>query len=146
MRAGDQKLRYNLEWPNLRSPPCEPEPEPCGAITAIINISHLSSDDCVVCSFSIDYLHPDSPIHMFVVYFCEHRKDAFYDLCGAFDIPDDVRVKIKESNASMKLQCFDVLHRVYHRDNKLTLAMIMMKLSESNDAKLQQIISDYHPD
>ena len=60
----------------------------------------LSDIHCVACSFSTDDLHPDSPIHMFVMYFCAHRgDDAFYDLCGAFDIPDDVRVKIEESNA-----------------------------------------------
>ena len=95
------------------------------------------------CSFRT-HEHPDSPIHMFVVYFCGHREDdAFYDLCGAFDIPDDVRVKMKTNNSSLKIRCFDVLHWVYHDHNDhLTLAMIKTKLIESND-QLQQIISDY---
>ena len=59
--------------------------------------------------------------------------------------PDDVCLKIETSNSSLKLKCFDVLHRVYHCDGELTLAMIMTKLSESND-ELQQIISDYATD
>ena len=109
-------------------------------------MSSFSSNDCVACSFSTDDLHPDSPIHMFIMYFCGHREDeAFYDLCGAFDIPDDIRVKIEANHSSLKLKCFDVLHRVYHHKGRITLAMIMTKLSESNDA-LQQIISDYHSD
>ena len=86
------------------------------------------------CNFGTVYLHPNSDIHLFVMSLCKHREDdAFYDLCRAFDIPDGVRVKIETSNASLKLRCFDVLHRVYHRDNELTLAVIMTKLSGSND-------------
>ena len=117
-----------------------PEPDSDHGIESVISCS-LSQ-----CSFNFDYSHPDSPIHLFVVYLCEHREDdAFYDLCRAFDIPDDVRVKIEANHSSLKLKCFDVLHRVYHHKGRVTLAMIMTKLSESND-ELQQIISDYHSD
>lgn len=66
-------------------------------------------------------------------------------MCSAFDISDNVREKIENNNSSLTVQCFDVLHRVYHRGGELTLATIMTKLSESN-VELQQIISDYHPD
>ena len=111
------------------------------------NLSNLSPDDegpgCISCSFVTDHLHPHDAIHLFVVYFCEHREDdAFRDLCSVFDISGDVRVQIESSNSSLKLQCFDVLHRVYHRYGELTLAMIITKLSESND-EIQHIISDY---
>ena len=111
------------------------------------NLSNLSPDDegpgCISCSFVTDHLHPHDAIHLFVMYFCEHREDdAFRDLCSVFDISGDVRVQIESSNSSLKLQCFDVLHRVYHHYGELTLAMIMTKLSESND-EIQHIISDY---
>lgn len=92
------------------------------------------------------YFHPHHPIHVFIEYFCKYRgDDAFYDLCRAFDISDDVRDKIQSSHSSLKVQCVNVLREVCHRDSGLTLDMIMTKLSESND-ELKQIISDYHPD
>ena len=112
-------------------------------------LSTLSSvddhEECqgAYCNFAINLLqNPDAVIHSFVVYFCEQRGlDAFYDLCSAFDIPDDDCVKIQDANASLKLQCFDVLHRVYHRHNEqLTLAMIKTTLSEHSD-QLRLIIS-----
>ena len=78
------------------------------------------------------------------MYFCDCRKDdAFYELCSAFDIPENIRVKIATNNSSMIIRCFDALHRVYHHNKELTLPMIKAKLSEHSD-ELQQIISDYH--
>ena len=95
------------------------------------------------CSFVIDHLNPDSAIYLFVVYLCEHRgHDTFYVLTAAFDIPADLRLKIKDNNSSLKLQCIDALHAVYHRHNQLTLAMIKTTLSKYSD-ELQHIISDY---
>ena len=63
--------------------------------------------------------------------------------CSAFELPENVRVKIAANNSSMIIRCFDALHRVYHYDKELTLAMIKTKLSEYSD-ELQQLISDYH--
>ena len=108
----------------------------------------LSEARCTVtpCSFvTADQLHPDSAIRLFVVYLCKRRGYyAFYDLCNAFDMSDDVRVKIKDTNSSCEVQCFDVLHRVYHHHNEqLTLATIKTTLSKYSD-ELRQIISDYN--
>ena len=96
-----------------------------------------------ICSFVMK-LHPPDPIHSFMVYFCECREDnAFYELCSVFDVPENVRVLIATNNSSMTIRCFDALHRVYHRDNELTLVMIKTKLSEYSD-ELKQVVSDYH--
>ena len=96
-----------------------------------------------ICSFVMK-LHPPDPIHSFMVYFCERREDdAFYELCSAFDVPESVRVLIATNNSSMTIRCLDALHRIYHRDSELTLAIIKTKLSEYSD-DLKQIISDYH--
>ena len=96
-----------------------------------------------ICSFVMK-LHPPDPIHSFIVYFCKCREDdAFYELCSAFDVPENVRVLIATNNSSITIRCLDALHRVYHRDNELTLAMIKTKLSEYSD-ELKQVISDYH--
>jgi len=87
-------------------------------------------------------LHPQNPIHSFVVYFCEYiEDDAFYELCSAFDVPENIRVKIATNN-SLMIRCFDVLHRVYHHNNELTLAAIKTKLSKYSD-ELQEVVSDY---
>ena len=98
------------------------------------------------CGFEA-HLHPGASIYLFVVHFYESREDdfdLFYWLIAAFKIPAEVRVKIQDTNASSKLQCFDVLHRVYHRHNEqLTLAMIKATLSEHSD-ELRQIINDYN--
>ena len=102
-------------------------------------------DHCVSCSFITNHLHPHSTIHSFMVYFCEFREDAFYELCSAFGIPQNVCANIENSNSSLKLQCFDALHQVYHRDNELTLDTIKTKLSEYSD-ELEQIVCDYHVD
>ena len=66
-----------------------------------------------------------------------------HSMCSAFDIPENLHVKIAANNSSMIIRCFDALHRVYHRDKELTLAMIKTKLNEYSD-ELQQLISDYH--
>ena len=106
------------------------------------DVEEVPGSHCI-CSFVMK-LHPPDPIHSFVVYFCDCREDdAFYEMCSAFEIPENVRVKIATNNSSMIIRCFDALHRVYHRDKELTLAMIKTKLSEHSD-ELQQIISDYH--
>ena len=108
------------------------------------DVEEVPGNHCI-CSF-IMKLHPSDPIHSFVVYFCDRREDdAFYELCSAFDIPENVRVKIAISNSSMIIRYFDALHRVYHRDKELTLVMIKAKLSEYSD-ELQQVISDHHGD
>ena len=105
------------------------------------DVEEVPGNHCI-CSFVMK-LHPPDPIHSFVVYFCDRREDdAFYELCSAFDIPENVRVKIAENNSSMIIRCFDALHRVYHRDKELTLVMIKAKLSEYSD-ELQQVISDH---
>jgi len=82
---------------------------PQGGVTKL-----LSEARCTVtpCSFvTADQLHPDSAIHLFVVYLCKRRGyNAFYDLCNAFNMSDDVRVKIKDTNSSCEMQCFDVLY------------------------------------
>ena len=106
------------------------------------DVEEVPGNHCI-CSFVMK-LHPPDPIHSFVVYICDCREDdAFYELCSAFDIPENIHVKIATNNSSMVIQCFDALHRVYHRDKELTLPMIKAKLSEHSD-ELQQIISDYH--
>ena len=106
------------------------------------DVEEVPGNHCI-CSFVMK-LHPPDPIHSFVVYLCDCREDdAFYELCSAFDVPENVRVKIATNNSSMVIRCFDALHRVYHRDKELTLPMIKAKLSEYSD-ELQQIISDYH--
>ena len=106
------------------------------------DVEEVPGSHCI-CSFVMK-LHPPDPIHSFVVYFCGCREDdAFYEMCSAFELPENVRVKIATNNSSMIIRCFDALHRVYHRDKELTLAMIKTKLSEYSD-ELQQIISDYH--
>ena len=125
-------------------------PEECGLVdlsTQSLSSVHDHEELCVhvYCNFAINHLqNPDAVIHLFVVYFCERRGyDAVYDLCSAFNIPAAVCVKIQDTNSSLKLQCFDVLHRVYHRHNEqLSLAMIKTTLSEYSD-ELRQIISDY---
>ena len=108
------------------------------------DVEEVPGNHCI-CSFVMK-LQPPDPIHSFVVYFCECREDdAFYELCSAFDVPESIRVKIATNSSSMIIRCFDVLHRVYHRDNVLTLDTIKTKLSEYSD-ELQQIVSDYHAD
>ena len=106
------------------------------------DIEEVPGNHCI-CSF-IMRLHPQDVIHSFVVYFCECREgDAFYELCSAFDVPENIRVKIATNNSSMIIRCFDVLHRVYHRNNELTLATIKTKLSEYSD-EVKQIVSEYY--
>ena len=106
------------------------------------DVEEVPGSHCI-CSFVMK-LHPPDPIHSFVVYFCDCREDdAFYEMCSAFELSENVRVKIAANNSSMIIRCFDALHRVYHCDKELTLAMIKAKLSEYSD-ELQQIISDYH--
>ena len=106
------------------------------------DVEEVPGNHCI-CSFVMK-LQPPDPIHSFVVYFYECREDdAFYELCSAFDVPENIRVKIATNSSSMIIRCFDALHRVYHRDNELTLDTIKAKLSEYSD-ELQQIISDYH--
>ena len=102
----------------------ELERQPCSGVTA--KLSSNQESECLSCSFITDDLHPNAEIHIFIVHFCERRGDEAFDkLCDTFDIPDDVRVKIQTSNSSLKLQCFDVLHRIYHHHNEqLTLAMV----------------------
>ena len=122
---------------------------PCGR-TSAGNLTPTSGDgtpggQCVSCSYITNHLHPHSKIHSFIVYFCESREDAFFELCSAFDIPKNVCVNIENRNSSLKLQCFDALHQVYHRDDQLTLDTIKTKLSEYSD-ELQQTVDDYHVD
>ena len=96
------------------------------------DVEEVPGSHCI-CSFVMK-LHPPDPIHSFVVYFCDCREDdAFYEMCSAFELSENVRVKIAANNSSMIIRCFDALHRVYHRDKELTLAMIKAKLSEYND-------------
>ena len=105
-----------------------------GGITELLTVER-----CTSCSFVTDQLH------LFLKYLYERRGwNAFFDLCNAFDISDDVRVKIQDTNSSMRLQCLDVLHRVYHRHNEqLTLVMIKTALSKHSD-ELRHVISDYN--
>jgi len=105
------------------------------------DIEEVPGNHCI-CSFTMR-LHPQNPIHSFMVYFCDSREDdAFYELCSAFDVPKNIRAKIAINNSSMIIRCFDVLHRVYHRNNELTLAVIKTRLSEYSD-ELQEVVSDY---
>ena len=100
------------------------EPQPCSGFST--KLSSNQESECLSCSFVTDDLHPHAAIHSFVMQFCVRRGyEAFYILCDAFDISKDDRVKIQTSNSSLQLQCFDVLHRAYHRrDEQLSLAMI----------------------
>ena len=122
-------INPRANWQDLQEDEyAELERQPCSGVT--VKLSSIQEFECLPCSFVTNDLHPNAEIHLFIVHFCERRGDeAFYKLCDTFDIPDDVRVKIhtsnRASNDSLKLQCFDVLHRIYHRLNtQLTLAMI----------------------
>ena len=107
----------------------------------IPDVEELPGNHCI-CSY-IMRLQPQDEIYSFVVYFCKCREDdAFYELCSAFDIPENIRVKIATNNSSMVIRCFDALHRVYRRDNELTLTTVKTRLSECSD-ELKQIVSDY---
>ena len=108
----------------------------------IPDVEELPGNHCI-CSY-VMRLQPQDALYSFVVYFCECREDdAFYEVCSAFDIPENIRKKIATNNSSMIIRCFDALHRVYHRNNELTLTMVKTKLSEYSD-ELSQIVSDYH--
>ena len=106
----------------------ELEHHPCSGFST--KLSSNQESECLSCSFVTDDLHPHAAIHSFVMQFCERRGyEAFYILCDAFDISKDDRVKIQTSNSSLQPQCFDVLHRAYHRhieqiEEQLSLAMI----------------------
>ena len=122
----------------------------CTVRTVSVGHTPLLSDygDCTSyyypCSYVTDNLQPPAVVHSFVVYFCECRgSDAFYELCSALDIPENIIVKIEAENSSAKVQCLDALHRVYHCNGNLTLDMIKAKLSEYSD-ELHQTISEYH--
>ena len=105
------------------------------------DVEELPGNHCI-CSY-IMRLQPQDAFYSFVVYFCERREDeAFYEVCSAFDIPENIREKIATNNSSMVIRCFDALHQVYHRDNELTLTTLKTKLSEYSD-ELNQIVSDY---
>ena len=101
----------------------------------------------ILCNFEIDHLHPYSSINRFVAYLCECRQDeVLHEMCLAFDIPQNVHMKIVTNNSSLKIQCFDLLHRLYHHNNnELTLSMIKARLSEYSD-ELRKSISNYHGD
>ena len=108
----------------------------------IPDVEELPGNHCI-CSYLMR-LQPQDEFYSFVVYFCECREDdAFYEVCSAFDIPENIREKIATNNCSMTIRCFDALHRVYHRNNELTLTVVKTKLSEYSD-ELRQIVSDYH--
>ena len=97
--------------------------EPVEEGAGIPDVEELPGNHCI-CSY-IMRLQPQDEIYSFVVYFCECREDeAFYEVCSAFDIPENIRVKIATNNSSMVIRCFDALHRVYHRDNELTLTTV----------------------
>ena len=105
------------------------------------DVEEIPGNHCI-CTY-VMRLQPQDAFYSFVVYFCERREDeAFYEVCSAFDIPENIREKIATNNSSMVIRCFDALHRVYHRDNELTLTTVKTKLSEYND-ELKQIVSDY---
>ena len=108
----------------------------------IPDVEELPGNHCI-CSYLMR-LQPQDEFYSFVVYFCECREDdAFYEVCSAFDIPENIREKIATNNSSIIIRCFDTLHRVCHRNNELTLTMIKTQLSEYSD-ELRQIVSDYH--
>ena len=116
--------------------------EPVEEGAGIPDVEELPGNHCI-CSY-IMRLQPQDAFYSFIVYFCECREDeAFYEVCSAFDIPENIREKIATNNSSMVIRCFDALHRVYHRDNELTLTTVKTKLSEYSD-ELKQIVSDYH--
>ena len=117
----------------------------CSVVTGVPQ-NHCKS--CLIlCCFEVDHLHPHSSINRFVAYLCECRQDeTLHEMCLAFDIPKNVQMEIVTNSSSLKIQCFDVLHRLYHHNNnKLTLSMIKTRLSEYSD-ELRKSISNYHED
>lgn len=114
----------------------------CAIVTDDLSGTRCTSS-IISCRFVTDHFYPQSAVNRFVKYLCQCRgRNAFYELCSAFDIPENVRIKITTNNSSTIIQCFDALHSAYHHDNELTLVTIKMKLSEYSH-ELQQVVCDY---